>query len=732
MASIIPTFEYDIFISYRHNDNRSGWVAEFVKALQEELAATIKAPVSVYFDTNPHDGLLETHNVDKSLEGKLKCLIFIPIISQTYCDTKSFAWQHEFVAFNRMAIEGAPLSPGEGKGVRPELGRDIKLSNGNVASRILPIKIHGLDSEDKALLENELGGVLRAIDFIYKESGVNRPLKSSDNKNDNQNKTDYRNQVNKVANAIKEIITALKNPIAQSPRAITNVQSSTNPSRNKKSLVAVISLILLLSIGGYFLYPKLFSSSKEVDVLDKSIAVLPFENMSGDPEQEYFSDGITEEILNSLAQIEGLKVTGRTSSFQFKGKEVDLKEVGEKLGVATILEGSIRKQNDQLRITVQLVSAKDGYHLWSQRFDRKVTDVFAIQDEIAQAVSSKLKVTFLSESTDGRPKANVQNQEAYEFYLKGRFFLNMRGTGMLKGLEFFKQAVALDSTFALAYEGLASCYAVLSFYQMIPSLAAIRESKKWAMKAIELEPNSSGAYAALGFVAHWLERDWDRAEQMFQKSLAISPNNAPFRANYASYLLNISGEPIESEKQSMIAVQLDPLFLVPYINVGNALVEQGKYDLAKQSYQKALELNDNSTLPFTSLSQLLLIVKKPGEAIELLKTNMGVTGRSQLMLAALCEAYAEAGKTEPALKVYKEIQEMARTGYVAPFTLGRAALAVGKLDQAFKYYDQALEEKNNGFATWNLSIFKKLKFKAAFMNDQRYKYIMERLAFPEN
>src|SRR5664279_4196596 len=156
MASIVPGFEYDIFISYRHNDNRSGWVTEFVAALQEELAATIKEPVSVYFDTNPHDGLLETHSVDKSLEGKLKCLIFIPIISQTYCDPKSFAWQHEFCAFNKMA------------------------------------------KEDK------FGRVLRCIEFIYKETGVNRPLASNDDPKENLNRTHYRNQVNKVANAVKE------------------------------------------------------------------------------------------------------------------------------------------------------------------------------------------------------------------------------------------------------------------------------------------------------------------------------------------------------------------------------------------------------------------------------------------------------------------------------------------------------------------------------------------------
>ena len=193
MASILPGYEYDIFISYRQNDNkRDGWVTNFVDALKDELEATLKNPVSIYFDVNPHDGLLESHQVGASLEKKLKCLVFIPIISQTYCDTNSFAWQHEFLPFNKMATEDG-------------LGMNITLAGGNVASRVLPIKIHDIDVEDQHALEKELGGPMRSIDFIYKEPGVNRPLKPSDERNLNIEKTDYYNQINKVANALKEI-----------------------------------------------------------------------------------------------------------------------------------------------------------------------------------------------------------------------------------------------------------------------------------------------------------------------------------------------------------------------------------------------------------------------------------------------------------------------------------------------------------------------------------------------
>jgi hypothetical protein len=198
MASIICGYNYDIFISYRQKDNKhDGWVTEFVDNLKGELESTFKEEISVYFDINPHDGLLETHDVDESLKEKLKCLVFIPIISRTYCDPKSFAWEHEFRAF-------------VGQASKDQYGLKVKLPNGNVASRVLPIQIHDLDSEDINLCETILGSVLRGIEFIYKEPGVNRPLTGKDSEDKNTNRTNYRNQINKVANAIKEIILGLE------------------------------------------------------------------------------------------------------------------------------------------------------------------------------------------------------------------------------------------------------------------------------------------------------------------------------------------------------------------------------------------------------------------------------------------------------------------------------------------------------------------------------------------
>ena len=313
MPSILPSFEYDIFISYRHNDNLDGWVTNFVESLEKELRSTLKDSVSIYFDKNPHDGLLETHNVDKSLEGKLKCLIFIPILSQTYCDPKSFAWQHEFCAFNKLSNED-------------QFGRDIKLSNGNVTSRILPVKIHDLDTEDMSIVENEIGGVLRPVEFIFRSPGVNRPLQAhEEHPHDNGSKLFYRDQINKVANAIKQIVYGIRKPERHliTPSATDN--QSWPISRTKVLLVwTVVVFALAACLGLYWMLKPSANPAEE-----KSIVVLPFRNLSGDADQDYLSDGISEELFHMLSKIQGLRVIGRTSSFSLRdGPENSREKIG--------------------------------------------------------------------------------------------------------------------------------------------------------------------------------------------------------------------------------------------------------------------------------------------------------------------------------------------------------------------------------------------------------------------
>ena len=356
MASLFAGYEYDIFISYRQKDNEyDGWVTEFVDNLKRELRATFKEDISIYFDINPQDGLLETHIVDESLAKKLKCLIFIPIISQTYCDLKSFAWQHEFVAFNKQAKED-------------QFGRDIRLDSGNVASRILPIKINDLDPEDKTLIENELGGVLRCIEFIYKAAGVNRPLRANeDHPQDNLNKTYYRDQINKVANAVKEIITAIKKHNQKDREVLKEaVNTISEKPKNLKTKIIIASVIILtLFLLGYFLIPTL---SKPKEQLEKSIAVLPFRNDSPNDSTTYFLNGVMEEILNNLQKISDFsRVLSRNSVEQFRNNTTkSTPEIAKKLGVNYIVEGSGQKYGNKFVLRVQLIAAGNEKHLWGK------------------------------------------------------------------------------------------------------------------------------------------------------------------------------------------------------------------------------------------------------------------------------------------------------------------------------------------------------------------------------
>jgi adenylate cyclase len=550
MGSIVPGYEYDIFISYRQKDNKGDrWVSEFVEALKTELDSTFKEEISVYFDINIHDGLLETHDVNASLKDKLNCLVFIPVISRTYCDPKSFAWENEFCTFNKLAKEDPS-------------GRDIKLNGGNVSSRILPVKIHDLDLDDKILLENELEGALRAIEFIYKESGVNRPLKPTDNKYDNQNKTDYRNQINKIANAIKEIIGGMKKPSSS------------------------IATIILKD------YP--INSQNKSEVFD-SIAVLPFSNMSSNPEQEYFSDGISEEIINVLAQLPNLKVAGRTSSFTFKGRNEDLRTIGEKLGVRTILEGSVRSSGNRIRITAQLINAESGFHLWSEKYDRELKDIFEIQDEISLAIVEELKIKLFEADRTKLLKRETQNLKAYNFYLKGRFFWNNNRTkaGIENAITYFEKTIETDPDYAPAYIGLADAYTVLADWGYIQTNKAAPKIKEFLIKSWELDDSHAHYHTSMMYIS-LLECNWMKAELESKKAIELNPDYPVFHHFYALYQMCLGNFSIASEHNNR-ARELDPLSVIFNFAGGLILYMSRQFDNATKQFQKTLELDNGFT-----------------------------------------------------------------------------------------------------------------------------------------
>lgn len=580
MASIVPGFEYDIFISYRQNDNRSGWVTEFVQHLNEELAATIKEPVSVYFDNNPHDGILETHSVDKSLEGKLRCFIFIPILSQTYCDAKSFAWQHEFCVFNKLAKEDG-------------VGTDIKLSNGNVASRILPIKIHDLDPEDKGAIEKEIGGALRAIEFIYKEPGVNRPLKIFDNKPDNRNKTDYSNQVNKVANAIKEMMNALKGANAAPSNNTKQKPAFADKTMRTSALIAVV--LVLIVAGIYFYWPKK-GTVNQGDTFDKSIAVLAFKDMSPNNDQEWLSEGMSAEILNSLARVKKLKVMSRTSSFYFKDKAFTIGEIGEKLNVAHVVEGSVIKLGDQIRITAQLTRVKDGSQVWSQQYNRPTDDMFKVLTDIAENVAQKL-LTELSKSDVESIAASdeTSSPEAFEHFIKGIWYY-IKWDATLDSLDYvgaereFIQAIKTDSRYASAHAYLGLLYnehGEVDKNKKVKSDSLLRLS-------FRLNPKAMMVQRAMAFY-YFNVRSKPLLDSAFYFLRLIYPSYAddPLvnKAIYQFY--DKVGLPDLAERFARNAVDQDPYSTLHRSNLGAYESFLGKSD-AKTTIERAVELDSSN------------------------------------------------------------------------------------------------------------------------------------------
>lgn len=573
MPGIIKGFSYDIFISYRQKDNKhDGWVTEFVNNLKGELESTFKEEVSVYFDVNPHDGLLETHDVNASVREKLNCLIFIPVISQTYCDSKSFAWQNEFCVFNRLSKED-------------KFGRDIRLSNGNVSSRILPVKIHDIDEEDQALIENELGGSLRSIDFIYRSAGVNRPLTPMDNPDKNLNKTYYKDQINKLANAVKEIIFAMKKVDQQKDVISENEKKEIRlPEKYRKTKVILASfLLLLLLVAGYIFIPGLFKSSGPTE---KSIAVLPFKLLSEEPDKQYLADGVMDAIVMQLSKIKELRVMSRTSVEQYRKTTKTTRQIGKELGVEYLLEGSFQKIGNEARLIVQLIKANEESHIWADSYNRNWNDIFAVQSEVAQTIAAELHAVITPEERQIMERTPTKDLEAYDAFLKGQFYYEMSGDNRSeRAIFWFKESIRLDSSFVLPWSYLSMCY-----WRQSPTAASpeFMAAKRASERALELDPTSATAIVNMGEILD-NEYNFKGAEEKINLALKMDPEN-PYVLRNAGRFFTKLGRTDEGISFCNRALQLDPLNRTAINYSILSLFYAGKYDDALTLMNKSIEL----------------------------------------------------------------------------------------------------------------------------------------------
>lgn len=428
-------------------------------------------------------------------------------------------------------------------------------------------------------------------------------------------------------------------------------------------------------------------------ISEKSIAVLPFVNMSNDPEQEYFSDGMAEEILNSLAHLQDLKVAGRTSSFQFKGKNIDLREVGEKLCVSTVLEGSVRKQINRLRVTAQLISVHDGFHLWSEKYDRDMDDIFAIQDEIAFAITENLKIIFLEKEKVLINTNPTENKEAYELYLKGRYFYNKRGIYLKKSLEYFQQAVNIDPAFALAYTGIADAFALLSFFAIIPPNIGMPKAKSAVEKAIQLDPLRVETYATLGFINAFHSWDLKEAKKDFQKAFNLNPNYSQAYNWYCLYLFFAENNMTEALVAVTKNVDLDPLSSTPHNLKAGVVSVLGRQEEAMNEIQISLELDPNYFFTYLWQGCIFIKFKNYGDALMPLNKAAELSGRHQWTLAILCWLYSNTGNIPEAQKIHDELLSRKNAEYISGWFLFTTAYSLKKYDEAFEFLEIAFEEK---------------------------------------
>lgn len=458
----------------------------------------------------------------------------------------------------------------------------------------------------------------------------------------------------------------------------------------------------------------------------KSVAVLPFVNMSNDPEQEYFSDGITEEILNSLAQVKDLHVAGRTSSFHFKGKNYDLRKIGQSLNVETVLEGSVRKQGNRLRITAQLINVSDGYHIWSEKYDRQLDDIFAIQDEIAMAITEKLKITLLEKEMEIIHTNPTNNQEAYDLYLRGRFYFNKRGAAIVKGMQYFKQALEKDPDFALAYVGMADAYCILSLYCVLPPNDAMPKAKYFAGKAFELHHTPAEAETALAFISIFYEWDWQKARSVFQKILLTNPDYAPAHYWYSYFLGFVEKNYKESLSHALLTAEvLEPLVPISHHVLSFMYFNAGEFDKGLKSSQMTIELEGSSYPGYRGLGLNYAGLKKYDEAIRSMQKAIELSQRQPLPLTELCWIYMLDNKPDEIKPVRDELGTRSHTEYVSSFLQGCVAYYSGDKKAALGLIDQAFENRDGSLVFMNC-------YAPAFFfrDDELFRPYLERLKFP--
>jgi len=426
-----------------------------------------------------------------------------------------------------------------------------------------------------------------------------------------------------------------------------------------------------------------------------SIAVLPFVNMSADPDQEYFCDGLSEELINALTQINDLKVIARTSAFSFRGKELDVRDIGTKLNVQTVLEGSLRKAGNRLRVTAQLIDTADGHHLWSERYDREMDDVFAIQDEITLAIVDKLKVKLLGGGKATLAKHKIVDLEAYDLYLKGRYFWNkMTEEDLKRATEYFQRAIEKAPNYAPAYAGLADSYCYLPIYGALPTTQTYPKARAAALKALEIDDALVEAYVSLGNIKTYHDWNWEGAEKEFRRAVELSPDYALGHHWYAMYLLCLARFD-EAIREMRRALELDPISLVINRDLGFILSYAGQREQAMEALHRTIEIDPNFPTTHLMLAWLYFQGSNYEEAIAAFEREMAISGsKDSRTESSFAGFYALIGNKDKTQTILDDLLRRSKRAYVPAYSIASVYIALGEVEQGFEWLDKAYEERD--------------------------------------
>jgi TolB-like protein/Flp pilus assembly protein TadD/class 3 adenylate cyclase len=455
----------------------------------------------------------------------------------------------------------------------------------------------------------------------------------------------------------------------------------------------------------------------------QSIAVLPFENANNDPNTEYLAEGISEALINSLAELRQLRVIARATAFRYKRKDVDPQRVGRELQVAAVLTGKVRQMQDALNVQVDLVDAATGAQIWGAGYDRKLADLVAIKQAIAQEVTAKLKLKLSSEEQRRLVKRDSSNAEAYQFYLRGRYFWNKRTPdGIQQAIDQFQQAIQHDPNFALGYAGLADSYIALTFYNFAAPHETMPKAKESALKAVALDDTAAEPQASLGNILVNYDWNWSAAEKAFKRSIELKPDYATAHEWYAIHYLTATGRLEEAVQEMKKALELEPASLIMNTFMGATLYYAGRYDEAIDQCRRTIEMDPNFAVAHWHLGLAYEQKQVFDAAIEEFQKAVSLSGGSPLMKAALGHAYAKSQKKDEANKILGELNELSKQEYVSSYEVATIYVALGDNEPAFQLLEKAYAEHSFHLVRLNVSPHFK-----AISSDPRFQDLVHRV-----